>query len=123
MGRAQHPRRDPLAVRRPPARPQHRHRRRPQRRSLHHAGRGRGGGAHHPQFTHVVNGRFQGGYITRQYGRPADHVHAVQLEMCQYLYMREAPPWNYEEAQAAKVQPVVRAMVEAALAACRKLHG
>ncbi len=79
--------------------------------------------ARHPQFTHVVNGRFKGGYITRQYGRPADHVHAVQLEMCQSLYMREAPPWNYEEAQAAKVQPVVRAMVEAALAACRKLHG
>lgn len=79
--------------------------------------------ARHPQFTHVVNGRFKGGYITRQYGRPADHVHAVQLEMCQSLYMREAPPWNYEEAQAAKVQPVVREMVEAALAACRKLHG
>jgi N-formylglutamate deformylase len=79
--------------------------------------------ARHPEFTHVVNGRFKGGYITRQYGRPADHVHAVQLEMCQYLYMREAPPWNYEEAQAARVQPVVRAMVEAALAACRRLYG
>jgi N-formylglutamate deformylase len=79
--------------------------------------------ARHPQFTHVVNGRFKGGYITRQYGRPADHVHAVQLEMCQSLYMREAPPWNYEEARAAQVQPVVREMVEAALAACRKLHG
>jgi N-formylglutamate deformylase len=79
--------------------------------------------ARHPEFTHVVNGRFKGGYITRQYGRPADRVHAVQLEMCQYLYMREAPPWNYEEAQAAKVQPVVRDMVEAALAACLELHG
>ena len=79
--------------------------------------------ARHPQFTHVVNGRFKGGYITRQYGRPDQHVHAVQLEMCQSLYMREAPPWNYEEVQAAKVQPVVRAMVEAALAACRRLYG
>jgi N-formylglutamate deformylase len=79
--------------------------------------------ARHPEFTHVVNGRFKGGYITRHYGRPAEHVHAVQLEMCQYLYMREAPPWNYEETQAAKVQPVVRDMVESALAACRKLYG
>ncbi len=79
--------------------------------------------ARHPEFTHVVNGRFKGGYITRHYGRPADHVHAVQLEMCQYLYMREAPPWNYEEAQAAKMKPAVRAMVEAALEACRKLYG
>ena len=79
--------------------------------------------ARHPEFTHVVNGRFKGGYITRRYGRPAEHVHAVQLEMCQYLYMREAPPWNYEEARAANVQPVVRSMVEAALDACRRLDG
>jgi N-formylglutamate deformylase len=74
------------------------------------------------RFTHVLNGRFKGGYITRQYGRPAEHVHAVQLEMCQSLYMREAPPWNYEPEAAARVQPVVRAMVEAALDACNALH-
>jgi N-formylglutamate deformylase len=79
--------------------------------------------AAHPEFTHVLNGRFKGGYITRQYGRPAEHVHAVQLEMCQCLYMREAPPWNYEEQLAARVEPVVRAMVQAAFDACRKLHG
>lgn len=77
----------------------------------------------HADFTHVLNGRFKGGYITRRYGRPAEHVHAVQLEMCQCLYMREAPPYNYEEQAAARVEPVVRDMVEAAFAACRKLHG
>ena len=76
-----------------------------------------------PAFTHVLNGRFKGGYITRQYGRPAGNVHAVQLEMCQCLYMREAPPWNYEPEQAARVQPVVRAMVEAALDASQRLYG
>jgi len=79
--------------------------------------------ARHPGFTHVLNGRFKGGYITRQYGRPAGNVHAVQLEMCQCLYMREAPPWNYEPEQAARVQPVVRAMVEAALDASQRLYG
>ena len=79
--------------------------------------------ARHPGFTHVLNGRFKGGYITRQYGRPAENVHAVQLEMCQHLYMREAPPWNYEPGQAARVQPVVRAMVEAALDASQRLYG
>jgi N-formylglutamate deformylase len=79
--------------------------------------------AKHPQVTHVVNGRFKGGYITRQYGRPAERVHAVQLEMCQYLYMREAPPWDYDEARAAGMEPVVRGMVAAALDACRKLDG
>lgn len=79
--------------------------------------------ARHPGFTHVVNGRFKGGYITRQYGRPAEHVHAVQLEMGQHLYMRDAPPWNYEPERAARIEPVVRAMVEAASAACRRLYG
>lgn len=79
--------------------------------------------ARHTEFTHVVNGRFKGGYITRNYGRPQERVHAVQLEMCQYLYMREAPPWNYEPAQAARIQPVVREMVEAASAACKRLYG
>lgn len=79
--------------------------------------------ARHPEFTHVVNGRFKGGYITRHYGRPEQRVHAVQLEMCQSLYMREAPPWNYEPAPAARIQPVVQEMVEAASAACRRLYG
>lgn len=78
--------------------------------------------ARHPQVTHVVNGRFKGGYITRHYGAPAEHVHAVQLEMCQCLYMREAPPWDWDEARAAAVQPVLRDMVEAALSAGRSLY-
>ena len=34
-------------------------------------------------YTSVLNGRFKGGYITRHYGRPADGVHAVQLELAQ----------------------------------------
>ena len=48
-----------------------------------------------PGISHVVNGRFKGGYITRHYGDPAQHVHAVQLEMCQSLYMSEQPPYEY----------------------------
>ena len=78
--------------------------------------------ARHPAVTHVVNGRFQGGYITRHYGRPQDRVHAVQLEMCQKLYMREAPPWDWQDAPAAAIEPVVREMVEAALQTGRLLH-
>ena len=74
------------------------------------------------RYTHVLDGRFQGGYITRHHGRPAEHVHAVQLEMCQCTYMREAPPYDWDAARAAQVQPVLRAMVEAALQACRRLY-
>jgi N-formylglutamate deformylase len=73
--------------------------------------------------THVVNGRFKGGYITRRYGRPAEHVHAVQLEMVWKLYMREEPPYAYVEERAARTQPIVRGMVVAAYDAARKLYG
>ena len=78
--------------------------------------------ARHPEFSHVLNGRFKGGYITRRYGRPAEHVHAVQLEMAQKLYMREAPPYDYDVALAFKSQPVLRDMVAAALAATKALY-
>jgi len=66
-------------------------------------------------FTHVVNGRFKGGYITRHYGRPQRNVHAIQLEMRQALYMDEDPPFDYVECKASTVQPLLQRMVLAAL--------
>jgi N-formylglutamate deformylase len=82
-----------------------------------------GAAARHPRYSHVVNGRFKGGYITRRYGRPAEDVHAVQLEMVQKVYMREVPPFDYDEAAARDIQPVLRDMVASALAATRALYG
>jgi N-formylglutamate deformylase len=78
--------------------------------------------ARHPEFTHATNGRFKGGYITRHYGRPGDHVHAVQLEMCQKLYMSESSPFAWDEERAAEVRPVVREMQLAALVCCEALY-
>jgi N-formylglutamate deformylase len=78
--------------------------------------------ARHAQVTHAVNGRFKGGYITRHYGRPKQHVHAVQLEMCQNLYMGENAPFAYDEERAAAIQPVVREMLLAALVTCEALY-
>jgi N-formylglutamate deformylase len=66
-------------------------------------------------FTVAVDGRFKGGHITRQYGRPADGIHAVQLEMCWRTYMGEAPPFAWDAAQAARVQPLLREMVRTML--------
>ncbi len=63
----------------------------------------------------MLNGRFKGGHITRQYGRPAENVHAVQLEMTQASYMQEALPFDYLPEVAARVQPTLRRMLEAAL--------
>lgn len=62
-------------------------------------------------FTHVVNGRFKGGWITRHYGRPYDHVHALQLEMAQRCYMDEAPPYGWDPARAAALVGVLRRLV------------
>lgn len=68
--------------------------------------------------THVVNGRFKGGYITRHYGAPQDGVHAVQLEMCQYLYMDETLPFAFDAQKAGAIRPLLKAMMRQALAAC-----
>jgi N-formylglutamate deformylase len=67
------------------------------------------------QFSVAVNGRFKGGFITRHYGQPHHHVHAIQLEMCQCLYMDEAAPFGYRADRAEQVLPVLRACVGAAL--------
>jgi len=75
-----------------------------------------------PHISTAVNGRFKGGYITRHYGRPAADVHAVQLEMCQSLYMQEVPPYAYDEALAWQVQPLLKMMVSGALDAAAHLY-
>ncbi len=69
-----------------------------------------------PGFTHVVNGRFKGGYVTRHYGRPADGVHALQLEVAQACYMDEAPPYPWDGTRAAALGGVLRRLVDALLA-------
>ncbi len=63
------------------------------------------------RYTQVVDGRFKGGYITRHYGRPADAVHAVQLEMTWDCYMDETPPYAYRPDKAAQVQPLLRELL------------
>jgi formiminoglutamase len=60
---------------------------------------------------HVLNGRFRGGWTTRHYGRPADGVHALQLEIAMRAYLDEPlsslgagnwpPAWD-----AARAEPV-----------------
>lgn len=66
-------------------------------------------------FTQVVDGRFKGGYITRHHGRPAEGLHAVQLEMCWRCYMHEQPPFAVAEDRAAILAPVLRGLVDAML--------
>ena len=66
-------------------------------------------------FSQVVDGRFKGGYITRHYGRPAEGVHAVQLEMGWCCYMDEDAPGRVNPERAARLMPVLVSLVQAML--------
>jgi formiminoglutamase len=39
--------------------------------------------------SHVLNGRFRGGWTTRHHGRPADGIHAIQMELAMRGYLTE----------------------------------
>ena len=69
-------------------------------------------------FSTAVNGRFKGGYITRHYGRPADGVHAIQLEIAQRAYMNEATR-AYDSAKALSLRQTLQAMLQAFIEASR----
>ncbi|HVE07252.1 MAG TPA: N-formylglutamate deformylase [Paraburkholderia sp.] len=71
--------------------------------------------AQHGEYTAVANGRFKGGYITRQYGQPDRQIHAVQLELSQITYMQEQMPYAYDEARARNVEPLLQKLVQTAL--------
>lgn len=64
-----------------------------------------------PGFTHVVNGRFKGGYVTRHYGRPAEGIHALQLEIAQACYMDERPPYPWDPQRASALIGVLTRLV------------
>jgi len=65
-------------------------------------------------YSHVLNGRFKGGYITRRYGDPANGIHALQLEMVQAIYMEERAPYSFREDLAARISPLLRELLETA---------
>ncbi len=72
-------------------------------------------------FSHVLNGRFKGGWITRKHADPAGGVHAIQMELACRGYMDEPDaatpetwptPWSPPRADALQV------VLHAILAAC-----
>jgi N-formylglutamate deformylase len=70
---------------------------------------------HASRFSHVFNGRFKGGYITRTYGDPAANIHAVQLEQCWSTYMEESAPFELNAAQRGEIDGTLRALLQAML--------
>jgi len=66
------------------------------------------------------NDPYAGGFITRHYGRPREHVHALQIEIARDLYMDEA---RFERSPAfAEIQHDISELIEA-LAAEVSLRG
>ena len=73
----------------------------------------------------VLDGRFKGGWITRSFGRPQEGVEAVQMELGCRGYMEEPAhideanwPSPFDGARASRIQPTLRLVLEAMLAAC-----
>jgi N-formylglutamate deformylase len=73
-------------------------------------------------LPHVSNGRFKGGWITRHYGQPANHVHALQMELGLNGYLEtESPPWRFSPNVAKPLQDALSTLIDAALEAASSL--
>jgi len=56
-------------------------------------------------FSHVLNGRFKGGWTTRHYGRPETGVHAIQMELAQATHLEaETAPWALSTEKSARLR-------------------
>ncbi len=66
------------------------------------------------RYSHIVNGRFKGGYITRHYGDPLNGIDAVQLEISQRIYMDETS-FAYEEGKALSTEGIIRSLLATVL--------
>ncbi|WP_333828014.1 N-formylglutamate deformylase [Pararhodobacter sp.] len=64
-------------------------------------------------YTHILNGRFKGGWTTRHYGQPEAGFHAIQMELAQATHLEtEAPPFDYSDEKAARLRPVLAEILE-----------
>ena len=63
------------------------------------------------RYDAVFNERFKGGFITRHYGRPAEQVHAVQLEIAQRAYMDEKT-LEYDKDKAATLRDTLSRLLD-----------
>lgn len=70
-------------------------------------------------YTHVLNGRFKGGYTTRHYGRPSEGLHAIQLEKAQSVYLEgQSAPWPISETKLRDMVGTVAGFLHHAKAWC-----
>lgn len=73
-------------------------------------------------YTHVLDGRFRGGWTTRRYGRPETGVHAIQMELAQRTHLAaEAPPFAWDEAKAERLRVHLSAVLSAVATTAHRL--
>lgn len=72
-------------------------------------------------FSAVLNGRFRGGFITRHYGDPEHHVHAIQLELSQRNYMNEET-LAWDDDKASRLIPAIKDMLTEFLNSARSIY-
>ena len=68
------------------------------------------------RFSHVVDGRFKGGHITRHFGAPTQNVHAMQLEISQRAYMSEQDTPRFDAQRAAPLAELIEQILAALVA-------
>ena len=72
-----------------------------------------------PNYSQVVNGRFKGGYITREFGRPDANIHAIQLELSQATYLvdelAEQQSYQLDDAKLPAIKQQLKDVIEALL--------
>ncbi|QRZ13574.1 N-formylglutamate deformylase [Paracoccus methylovorus] len=63
--------------------------------------------------SHVLNGRFKGGWTTRHYGQPEQGVHAIQMELAQSTHLvSEALPFAYDDEKAGPLRQTLAAILD-----------
>lgn len=75
--------------------------------------------AEQSSYDAVLNGRFKGGFITRNYGDPDNGIHALQLELAQRAYMHERT-LVFDREKADKVRATLQLMLKAYQEAARQ---
>ncbi|NRP73236.1 hypothetical protein ILFOPFJJ_04135 [Ensifer psoraleae] len=64
-------------------------------------------------YTHILNGRFKGGWTTRHYGRPEICVHAIQMELAQSTHLAtEAPPFSLDSGKAERLRSHLKTILK-----------
>ena len=75
------------------------------------------------EYSHVSNGRFKGGYITRCFGQPSENIHAIQLELSQAVYLTNTPgEYKLDLMKKQNVSPLLQRLIERLIDTGKQLY-